>query len=337
MTFVFTKKSLYKMTEDLASKAKRVLVTLLNSLCEYGTMPKTVFFKLFDAKVLPILLYGSKLWGVKQFDCIEMVHYYFCKRYMNVGIKASNLCVIGDCGRLPMSLETRKRAIKYWLKFLKLPDEKYVKKCYNMLYHFDGVGHTNWVTNINDILFTYGLGYVWESQMIRNEKGFLNLLIQRMKDHFLIEWKDGINGNRKLYGYANFKIQFGYETFLNILKVRKFRSSYCKFRLSCHDLEINRSRFNNTERENRKCKFCKNKVEDEYHFLLICPLYSGLRKQYIPEKFFLQPNLHRFNISMSAKSETLIRQLFFFVYGSLSKNGEICVLYDFLASATSTF
>ena len=25
------------------------------------------------------------------------------------------------------------------------------------------------------------------------------------------------------------------------------------------------------------------------------------------------------------------------LYGSLSKNGEICVLYDFLASATSTF
>ena len=54
------------------------------------------------------------------------------------------------------------------------------------------VGHTNWVTNIKDILFTYGFGYVRESQMIRNEKGFLNRLIQRMKDHFLIEWKDGI-------------------------------------------------------------------------------------------------------------------------------------------------
>ena len=223
---LFTQKmSLYKMTEDLASKAKRVLVTLLNSLYEYGTMPKTVFFKLFDVKILPILLYGSKLWGVKHFDCIERVHYYLCKRYVNVGIKASNLGVIGDCGRFPMSIETRKRAIKYWLKILKLPDEKYVKKCYNMLHHFDDVGHTNWVTNIKDIFFTYGFGYVWESQMIRNKKGFLNLLIQRMKDHFLIEWKDGINGNRKLCDYANFKIQFGYETFLDILKVRKFRSS----------------------------------------------------------------------------------------------------------------
>ena len=59
------------MTEDLVSKAKMVLVTLLNSLYEYGTMPKTVFFKLFDVKVSPILLYGSEVWGVKQFECTE--------------------------------------------------------------------------------------------------------------------------------------------------------------------------------------------------------------------------------------------------------------------------
>ena len=85
---LFTQKmSLYKMTEDLASKAKRVLAPILNSLYEYGTMLKTVFFKLFDVKVLPILLYGSELWGVKQFDCIERVHYYLCKRYMNMELK----------------------------------------------------------------------------------------------------------------------------------------------------------------------------------------------------------------------------------------------------------
>ena len=162
--------SLYKMTEDLASKAKRILVALLNSLYEYGTIPKTVVFKLFDVKILPILLHGSELWGVKQFDCIERVHYYLCKRYMNVGIKASNFGVIGDCGRYPMFIETRKRAINYWLKILKLTDEKYVRKCYNMLYHFDSLGYSNCATNIKNILFTCGFGYVWENQMVRNEK-----------------------------------------------------------------------------------------------------------------------------------------------------------------------
>ena len=62
---------------------------------------------------------------------------------------------------------------------------------------------------------------------------------------------------------------------------------------------------NDTDRKKRKCKFCKEKVEDEYHFLLICPKYLDIRKQYMPEKVFLHPNLHKFNLLMSAKSESL--------------------------------
>ena len=90
---------------------------------------------------------------------------------MNDGIKASNLGVVGDCGRYPMFIETRKRAVKYWLNILS--DEKYVKKCYNMLYHFDVLGHSNWVTNIKHTLYTHGLGYIWERQMVTNETGWV--------------------------------------------------------------------------------------------------------------------------------------------------------------------
>ena len=42
---LFTSKmSLFSMTEDLASKGKWVLVSLLHSLYDYGTMPKLLFF-----------------------------------------------------------------------------------------------------------------------------------------------------------------------------------------------------------------------------------------------------------------------------------------------------
>ena len=159
-----------------------------------------------------------------------------------------------------MFIETRKRAIQYWLKFLKLPDEKYVKNATICCTILMALG-TIIGRQIKDILCTYDFWYVWENQR------FVNLLIQVMKDHFLIEWNDGINSNRNLCDYVYFKMHFGYEMILDILKVRKFRSLYCKFRLSCHYLEINRGRFNNTERENRKCNFFKNKVENEYHFL----------------------------------------------------------------------
>ena len=55
--------SYQRMCSDLAKKDKRVLVSLISSLYDYGQMPKHVFFKLFDTKVVPILVYGSDIWG----------------------------------------------------------------------------------------------------------------------------------------------------------------------------------------------------------------------------------------------------------------------------------
>ena len=50
------------MTEDLGSKGKKVLVSLLNSLYDNGTLPKSVFFKLFDVRsyqcCFTVLKYG---------------------------------------------------------------------------------------------------------------------------------------------------------------------------------------------------------------------------------------------------------------------------------------
>ena len=74
--FFTSKMSTFSMTEDLASKGKRVLVSFLNSLYDYATMHKSILFKLFDVKMLPMLLYGAEIWDVQQYECIERVQYY---------------------------------------------------------------------------------------------------------------------------------------------------------------------------------------------------------------------------------------------------------------------
>ena len=51
--FFSSKLSMYKMSECMANKAKRVTVSLLSSLNHLMPMSKTAFFKLFDAKIAP--------------------------------------------------------------------------------------------------------------------------------------------------------------------------------------------------------------------------------------------------------------------------------------------
>lgn len=43
----------------------------------------------------------------------------------------------------------------------------------------------------------------------------------------------------------------------------------------------NTGRRNNIPREFRFCPFCKNILEDELHFMFICPQYNDLRTRYM--------------------------------------------------------
>ena len=51
----------------------------------------------------------------------------------------------------------------------------------------------------------------------------------------------------------------------------KDRISMTKLRLSHHKVMIEKGRHDNIETCNRFCSFCPNCLEDEYHFLMLCP------------------------------------------------------------------
>ena len=77
--------------------------------------------------------------------------------------------------------------------------------------------------------------------------------------------------------YARFKHEFGFEKYLDFTVERKFRIALSRFRISSHDLFIERGRYENQPRNERMCRFCSSQsVESEYYFLLVCPYYAGL-------------------------------------------------------------
>ena len=51
----------------------------------------------------------------------------------------------------------------------------------------------------------------------------------------------------------------------------------CKFRLSSHCLAIETSRYKNILVERRKFPSYKTDIEDEFHFMLMCPTYQEFR------------------------------------------------------------
>ena len=113
-------------------------------------------------------------------------------------------------------------------------------------------------------------------------------------------WSDSLTTTTKLKFYTHCKEEFGREPYLQ-LKDQKLRQSLSRTRLSAHFLGIETGRYNKAEGLfARKCDLCSPDVddlrhlpffdpviEDEWHFLVSCPvkLNHDLRSR-LPEETF---------------------------------------------------
>ena len=61
------------------------------------------------------------------------------------------------------------------------------------------------------------------------------------------------------------------------------RANMAKFRTGTYPINIEKGRHKNLPVEERTCHFCPNMVEDELHFLLVCPAYADIRNELLEE------------------------------------------------------
>ena len=86
-------------------------------------------YQRIEQHISPILTYNSEAWGVftksdfKSWDTspIEKSHLQFCKRYLQVNNKASNITCWAELGRFPLIFDINKRILKYRSYLQKLP------------------------------------------------------------------------------------------------------------------------------------------------------------------------------------------------------------------------
>ena len=94
------------------------------------------------------------------------------------------------------------------------------------------------------------------------------------------------------------------------------RAALSRLRLSSHKLLIETGRYANIrlERNERKCTFCDiNDLEGEYHFVLVCPVYADLRKEYIKKYLYKKRSVHKFIELMSTKNNSILKNLSKFI------------------------
>ena len=172
-------------------------------------------------------------------------------------------------------------------------------------------------SEIKGLLYRNGFGHVWVNQGVGDVEHFLALYKQRLVDISTQEWHSDITENRKLDTYILYKSELSFETYLSIDIMPKHRISLSRFRCVNHNLAIEKMRSTHS-REDRICKFCYTNfgsyvVEDDFHFVLLCPLYNHIRSHYI-QKYFSHPSPATFISLISSKSHNVIRDIAGFLY-----------------------
>ena len=328
----------HKNFENLELKANKAIFALNMYISNsVGYIQPTLSFKMFDCQIVPILDYASDVWyNPSKIKELEKIHLKYIKKTLKVKPSSVTSAIYAETGRFPLEIKQKVQILKYWKRIVNFPDTHILKQAYLSLHETNSIGQKNWCTHVRNILSEAGKSEIWNRQnMITEEifeiqkilyKKFMECTLSRINDSTL---------QPKLRTFKLFKEEFKLENYLTDIKDIRYQISLARFRISSHNLRIETGRYDKpiTPPNERKCIYCtENKVEDECHFLLVCPLYQPGRESFMEICSECIPDFNLLNIEeqftkiMSSKSVILINSLSEFVYHSFKKRNSHALL-----------
>ena len=116
------------------------------------------------------------------------------------------------------------------------------------------------------------------------------------------------------------------EKYVKIMDIPlSWRKMFCAFRISCHELEIEKGRYARPRKppEDRLCRLCLSVAETKIHFMVFCTHYSHLRQDLFEtiynqdRTFYTIQDQHKFEYLMTSKNEIVIKSVMQYLYCAL--------------------
>ena len=237
-------------------------------------IPTTLY--LFDSLIKPILLYASDFWAtlkLPQNNPVELLHRKFCKQLLGVNLQTTNNAVYLELGRLPLEIYAKKNAAKNWDRIFlqQIGNELLLASC-------NVPSENNWISTVRNTFEKVDMLDTFLNENPSDTTTPFSALFYKEKDIFISTALESIQNMSKMKTYAFLKQSWKIEDYLLQVQNVKNRTALTKLRLSDHTLAIEKGRHQDIIQCDRKCPFCPENVEDEFHFLIKCPIYKSLRE-----------------------------------------------------------
>ena len=290
-----------------AKKAMFLLYTRINNL----DIPIDLQLKLFDNTVLPILTYGSEVWGYENLDIIERVHNEFLRKITRSKKGTPLYMLMAELGRYPLRITINARMIGFWYRLIHGKNTKLSLMLYQCLRH--SRARSQWLTYIENIFVTIGRPDIWEFQQTFNMSSFTSYVKTILFDQYLQKWRGNSDQSSKAFTYFSFKSEYAIEKYFISLPRTHYLNLF-KFRTGKHKLPVEVGRWDDSPLDDRKCSLCTlDEVGDEYHYLLQCPYFKTQRQLYIKPYYARRPSMIKFCELNKSNDATVLTKLSKFV------------------------
>ena len=258
----------------LADAGGRALSKIIGKFKNFKDFNYRTYTKLYNACVWPIMDYCSSIWGFQNFNYAEKVQNRAIRYFLGLHRNAPALAFQGDMGWMIPKYKYYISAIRLWNKICNMDAGHLTRKVFEWSYR--DLYACSWESNIYDIFESVNKLENFEMA----EELDINDLEIKLADIMHDEWSNKLPSKPKLRTYSLFKNEIKTEEYIlsNIPKYK--RSLLCQLRIGILPLEIETGRYTRKKVEDRICKLCKLDIEDEIHFVCVCPKLQAIRCKY---------------------------------------------------------
>ena len=155
--------SFQKAIEKQITQARKAMYSLLQK-AKILRLPFDIIFELYEQCVIPVLLYGSEVWGFENLSSIEIFHRKFYKLVLKSFKFTPNCMIYGEANAVDIKTKIEIRMANFWLKLKSGKMKISVAMCslLSKLYEESNDQNIRWPAKIKSILADTDLSYLWQ-------------------------------------------------------------------------------------------------------------------------------------------------------------------------------
>ena len=255
---------------------------LLSFQQRFPTLKYYRFIELYRRMVLPILTYGSELYGWKNYAKVDEVVAHHIGIYLRLPNKVHSNVLFWATGTISPKCVMWLRGYDFWISLLKLSEDRYEKRAVIASTFLQLRSIKSWISEMLEIFsliaFEGDFSHWSARDAIVNRNSFVlcvrNFFVESMYLHI---------ASSKYSFLLNCFPSFDFREYVNF-STPQGRNTIAKLLFSMHHMEIETGRWNNVDRRIRFCTYCmKNRsvyeIGDELHYISFCPQFEHIRRR----------------------------------------------------------